>query len=424
MTGWLRGDPDAPRLRRWLVGLLVVLACLGVLLSALAVWTHTLVFNTDRWVKVVAPVGKDPKVTQAASVYLTNKAIEASDLQNRIANALPPRASYLAGPITEQVRAFVQPRVLKLLQDPRTYDLWVKLNQLAHEQLVAVLRGDSKLVQLNGDQVQLNLMPLIAQALDTVQQALPDALGNRITIPTLDPSASPDQMRQELSTALGRPLPSDFGTVVLFQGQQVTQVQSAVAAFDRLVWIIVIFTLVLIVACLILSPRRLRTVVQLGVGTVIALVVARVITHQVEQHIVSGLGTPNGIGVAKTVVTSAIDNLNGFTQWVIIAGIVVAVAAFLGAHPQWFVKARDVGAVAVGASGARAAALRSPAHRFIQAHRDGLQVVGVIVALLILFFATLSLWLAVLVIALLAVYEVLVLRLAAQPAQDLEAKIG
>ncbi len=421
---WLKSDADAPRLRRWLVGLLVVVACLAVLAAALAIWAHTLVFNTDKWVEVVAPIGKDPEVTQAASVYLTDKAIEASDLESRIAEALPTRAAFLAAPLTEQVRTFTQERVLQLLRDPRVYDLWVQLNAKAHERLVAVLRGESDVVQLEGDQVQLNLLPLIAQALEAVQEAMPDALGQRVAIPQIDASATADEMRQQLSTALGRPLPPDFGTVVLFESQQVTEVQTAVRLFDRFVWAIVIFALVLIAAAVALSPRKLRTGIQLGVGVVAAVVVARVITNRLEQSIVDGLAGRPGEGVARRVVTSALDNLNGFTQWLLIAGIVVAVAAFLASRPHWFVKARDWGAVAAGTGQARAAALRSPAHRFIGAHRDGLQIAGVVVALVLLFFLTLSIWLVILVIALLAVYEVLVLRLAAQPAGGAEPKAG
>jgi hypothetical protein len=421
---WLKSDPEAPRLRRWLVGLLVVVACLAVLASTLAIWAHTLVFNTDRWVEVVAPIGKDPAVTQKASVYLTDRAIEASDLQNRIAEALPPRAAFLAAPITEQVRTFTQERLLQVLRDPRVYDLWVKLNRVAHEHLIAVLRGESKVVQLQGDQVQLNLLPLIAKALDTVQQAMPDALGSRITIPTLDPSASPDEMRQQLSTALGRPLPSDFGTVTLFEGQQVSQVQTAVRLFDRLIWLLVIVTVLLVAAAVALSPAKLRTGVQLGIGTVVAFVLARIITHRIEQSIADGLSSQPGSGVAKGVISSAVDNLNGFTQWLIIAGIVVAVAAFLASRPQWFVKAKDWGAVAAGAGEARMSALRSPAHRFIGAHRDGLQVAGVVVALVILFFWTSSIWLAILVIALLAVYEVLMVRFAGPPADGPAPKVS
>ena len=418
---WFRGDPDAPRLRRWLVGVLVALACLAILVSALAIWAHTLVFDTDRWVEVVAPVGKDAEATQAASVYLTDKAIEATDLEARIGEALPPRAAFLAAPLTDEVRSFLQARVLNLLEDPRTYDLWLELNRRAHQRLVAVLRGESTFVQLEGDQVQLNLLPLIAEAIVRVQEILPQALDERLTIPTLDPSASPDEMRAELSTALGRPLPPEFGTVVLYEDQSVSEVQDAVRLFDRFVWLIVIVALVLIAASLALSPRRLRTVVQLGVGTVAAVVIARLITARLEERLVDALTQKPGSGVARTVVTSAIDNLDGVTRWLLVAGIVVAVAAFLASRPHWFAKARDWGAVAAGAGEARVAALRSPAHRFIGAHRDGLQIAGVALALVVLFFATPPPWLTLLVLAVLVVYEVLVLRLAASGPVDGQA---
>jgi len=38
----------APRLRRWLALILVVMAVVGLVISALALWSDSLVFNTDK----------------------------------------------------------------------------------------------------------------------------------------------------------------------------------------------------------------------------------------------------------------------------------------------------------------------------------------------------------------------------------------
>jgi len=83
VRGWISPPDPGPgtRLRRWMVTLLVVLASVGALLSAVALWTNGLLFNTDRWVETVGPVLQDPQVTHDLSVLLSERAIEATDLE-------------------------------------------------------------------------------------------------------------------------------------------------------------------------------------------------------------------------------------------------------------------------------------------------------------------------------------------------------
>ena len=57
----------APRLRTGVAAFLVVASVLAVLVSALALWTHGLVFDTDTYVGVVAPVLDDPEAREGAS---------------------------------------------------------------------------------------------------------------------------------------------------------------------------------------------------------------------------------------------------------------------------------------------------------------------------------------------------------------------
>ena len=62
----LRAAPSVPRRRiRWAslaAAFLLVLGCVGVPASVLAVWTHNQVSDTDRFVETVSPVIADPAV--------------------------------------------------------------------------------------------------------------------------------------------------------------------------------------------------------------------------------------------------------------------------------------------------------------------------------------------------------------------------
>ena len=116
------------RMRRLLIGLLVFLSCLAVVVSALTLWTHFTVMNTDGYMNLVGPIGKDPQATQNLSEYIGGQVIAATDLQQRVTDALPPRVQLLAGPITSYVEDFITKGAKRVLSSPKAYDLWLKIN--------------------------------------------------------------------------------------------------------------------------------------------------------------------------------------------------------------------------------------------------------------------------------------------------------
>ncbi|HEY5386771.1 MAG TPA: hypothetical protein VIL79_02610, partial [Thermoleophilia bacterium] len=88
------------RARTILVGLLILLTCLAVVVTGVAIWTHYTVLNTKGYINLVAPIGKDPEAIKALSGYVAGQVVTATDLQQRTQDALPPKAGFLAAPIT------------------------------------------------------------------------------------------------------------------------------------------------------------------------------------------------------------------------------------------------------------------------------------------------------------------------------------
>ena len=93
-----------PRWRRWTAGALIVISCALVPISVLAIWVRNQVLNTDRYVANVKPLATNPSVIATASTNVTNALFERVDVQDLAEEALPPRASFLAGPIASGVR--------------------------------------------------------------------------------------------------------------------------------------------------------------------------------------------------------------------------------------------------------------------------------------------------------------------------------
>src|SRR4051812_22412719 len=102
--------------RRTFVGALVLLFAILVPITITATWAHRTVLDTDTWISTVQPIAGDPAVTAAVSRQITDQLYLALDPQQRVADALPPRATFLAGPITNGTKSFVQQGVDTVLQ--------------------------------------------------------------------------------------------------------------------------------------------------------------------------------------------------------------------------------------------------------------------------------------------------------------------
>ncbi len=166
------------RWRSVLVYALAVLTCLSILTATVGVWAHRTLLNTDSWVNAVGPLADNPTVTDAVAKEVTTQLLTVIDAQQVAANALPDKAKVLAAPLTDAVGQFVERTVAEMLRTDQFKTFWVEANRRVHSLAVKVLRGDTKAVKTDNGTVQLNLLPLIGDALRFIQQKAPGLFGS------------------------------------------------------------------------------------------------------------------------------------------------------------------------------------------------------------------------------------------------------
>jgi hypothetical protein len=281
-----------------------------------------------------------------------------------------------------------------VLSSPQAYDLWLKVNEVAHEKIVALLRGDTTNAYIQGSDVKLNTLPLISQVLVWLDGKLPGALGTRFSPPVIAPATPPDEAIQQVSAWTGRTLPADFGQVTLLQNDSLGAAQTAVRWFDTLVWVMLVVTILLIAVTIWLSRHRRRTLIELGIGVAIALILTYVITKQGSDAIVSNIVSGGGLGAVRDVVSASLEPLTNLTIWVVVIGVIVAVAAWLsGRHDV------QVAVVTAGKRVARApedaVVAESPITVWVERYAHWLRIAGVVAGVILLLFATSS-WLGIL----------------------------
>jgi hypothetical protein len=330
------------RLRGLLIGVLIVLSCLAVVVTGLTWWSHYTVMDTEGYMSLVGPIGKDPQAIQRLSEYVGGEVIAVTDLQQRVTEALPERVQLLAGPITAYVEDFIVKGAHRVLSSPRAYELWLEVNRIGHEKIVALLRGDTTNVYVEGSDVRLNLLPLISRVLVWLDDRLPGALSDRMSPPVIESGASPEEGIQEVANWSGRPLPSDFGQITLLQSDALGPAQTAVKWFDRLTWILPLVTAVLIALTIWLSRRRARTAIALGIGAAVAIFITRVIVKRASLYLTEQLREGEGGHIARDVVDAALGPLTTVTIWICVVGVAVAVVV-------WLLGRKDVREAAVAA---------------------------------------------------------------------------
>jgi hypothetical protein len=398
-------------LRRVAAAVMITVGAFAIVVSTVGVWAARTAMDTDRWVATVAPLPRDPAVSAAMAEYTTAELFRVLDVENRVREVLPDRAAFVAGPLTGQVREAVRKTVNNVLVSDRFQRIWVEANRRVHQRALAILNGESSIVRVRHDRVEIDLLPLINQVLRELSANLPTMFGKQLTLPDLSSGEIPDNLRARVEDAVGVTLPANFAQFTVYDAGRLAAVQASVARARRDLIGLVVSTVLLIIVALLVSPSRRRTLLQFGLGLAVAAVVVTVALRRVREEVLLQVpaGTyRDGADAAVTTVFTGLRERGTQLLWV---GVVLALVMYLvgpGRAPVWM-----RGRVAAGARytwrgtarGAHAVAAHGPG--WTARHLDPVRVAGVVVAVILALL--LSSWMSLLVIVVaLAVFEVLV----------------
>lgn len=339
------GGSGRHRVRRTLTVILVVMTSLSVVAATTAIWMKRTVWDTDRYVALVAPLADDPAVTNALALRLTADAFTALNVRVRVEQALgsipklPPSASsLLAGPLTSGVQNVVEDRAQRFLASPAFASLWEQVNRQLHVKLVALLKGDYEQlpnVSVTGGEVQLNLIAAVARVLQQVVQQGADELGIDVTIPSIPSNLDSSAAIERLNSALGTTLPADFGQVTIMTRQQLEGYQQAAQRLNTLAGALFLLSIVLLVATILVSTSRRRAIIWLGLGITVAMLLGGIFLRRVEARITDSIARPGPKAAARDVFTQVGESLRGAAILVLIVVLLSALAAYLLGRPRW-----------------------------------------------------------------------------------------
>lgn len=405
------------RTRRILAPILVALTVVVFTITVPAAWGRRTILNTDRYVATVAPLANDPAVQESIATKVTAQVFATLDVETVISDALAgldERATVLAAPITNAIEGFVQDQVLRVVQSDAFATFWEEANRFVHTQVMAILRGEQEQVSVVEGKVLLNLVPLVNLALVQIEQVASGLIGRDVELPTIEPDTAHAEAVSRLEQALGIDLPETYGTIEVYDSEDLQALQDTLFTFQRLFILLLILIPVLIAVTLWVSTRRRRTLIQLTVGGAIGLVLVRRIAIIARDDLYESVDTDDfpSVRVLADELMSSLFRYTGVLLAIIL--LVLLIALVTGPYP-WAVAlrrwVRDLGR-GVGAAVGGKPLPDTGRVRWIREHRDALMLAGAVLAVVLFLWVDLS-WVAFLIVGvLLALYELALWRLA------------
>lgn len=389
-------DPDRGRgggaARRVGIVVLFIIALISGFVGNVSGWGWWFLFDTKNFVAVVAPLSDDDDVSRVIAQDLVDELFTTLDLEQEISNALPDRASFLAGPITNGAENFATDAVQRLIQSDAFQTIWRDALTRGHEVALAVLRGDTDRIKITNGEVVLDF----SGAADTVANAL-SSVG-------LDVVDTDD-------------LPDDFGQIVLFEDEQLGAVQDAVSLLDTFSFWLPIVALAAWLGALALARDRRRMFVNIGVAVALSYLLQLTVLRVVRRALLNDIPDSQNRDAASTVWDEVTLTLRQQLWSIVVIGVIIAAIAYFFGPSARAVRIRTAIVERIHAARGERDPDAEPdlAERIFSPYRRAFQVAIFVLALLYLLTASTLTVATVVVVAILTLVALALVELAAGP---------
>lgn len=312
-----REDRTASGHPRWVTALLI-LATIVTLLAVFSIWANRQALNTDEWVNTSSRLLANEQVDEHLSAFIAEQVFAQVDVEAKLEEALPAKLAPLAAAAAGGLQGLAPQAAERVLESPHTQELWSAANRRAHEALLRVLDGGGENISTENGNVVLDLRPLVEQ------------VGERVG-----------------ASELGAKLPADAGHITILKSDELSTAQKIVKLVRRLPIVLTLLAFVLYgLAIFLAGPgRRRRTLRSVGVGFVVAGVVALVLRSLGGSYVVDGLVKADSVRPAAAAVwgigTSLLVEVASST---IAFGVLVFLAALLAGPTRYAVALRRLAA--------------------------------------------------------------------------------
>ena len=318
-------------------------------LTLVSAWAVRTLTNTDRYVTTLQPLATDPVVTNFVADQATAQIFSHFNVQQKIQSALPIRASFIAAPLTAEIRGFTQTQLRKVTSSTYFAELWKKENHYTQEAAIAVLTGKAKPEIDKAQALAVSVTPVLNKGIDAL---------NAKGITVFNPLKQ--RLAQEQQLAIN-----------LVSNDQVSKAQTFFNLAINLRWVLLIGTPLIGLIAIAVGVERRRAALRVALAGVLGCLVAIVLMTVGRQEFINAVSQSNQ-EVATHVFDIVFRFLRGTIRWTLLVFVLLAVVFWLIGTSKWAVALRrsvGSGAKKVGSTASEAAHSDAAAKALDQLHR-------------------------------------------------------
>jgi len=289
--------------RHWVPWVLVVLAAVIALVSALNIWVKRQALDTNNFTNASVRLLEDPQVQSALSVYMVDQLYQNVDVAAQLQQNLPPQFKGIAAPLAGALRQLLVRATDTLLGRPRVQELWKQAVMRAHQLFIAVLDGKKQILQNTNGNVVLDLGPIVQEL---------------------------EQQGGLVGKVAGQ-LPPDVGQITVMKGDQLKTARNAVKVVRFLSYFLFFLVIAIYALAVYLATGRRRQVLMgIGVSGIVVGLIVLVVRRFAGNYLVDAL-TSNSVNKPAVSAVWAVETelLRNVGINVLIYGFFVILAAWI-----------------------------------------------------------------------------------------------
>jgi hypothetical protein len=373
-----------------------VLAAILTTPAAVAYWGQRTVNDSGRYVDTVAPLVDSPEVQAAVATRVTTVFEERVDVEAILNQAFAgvitkrPRLDALVPPLAGAINGLIENQVRAFLASDAFAEFWVTANTRLQQTLVRILEGApvTGAVSLQGDQVVLD----VSEVIDQVKQRLVD---------------------RGLTMVENLPIPATDRQIVLFDAPRLQKARTAYAVVNPVAQWLIVIVAVLYLAAVVLSRRRPRMTVAIGVALVANALLLAMALSLGRQLFIDALSDTE-FGSASSVVYGTLLSFLMRGQRVLLwLGLILVIVGWFAGGDTFGTAVRGTLSRGLEKAGAAMDGPATGPGRWVAANASWLRVVIAVLGGVVLLWGNQVseaqlFWAMVLVVVLLMVVQVLV----------------
>ena len=267
--------PKVSTWRLWVPWVLVTLAAVIALASALNIWVKRQALDTNNFTNASVRLLENPEVRSALSVYLVDQLYQNVNVPAQLEQNLPAQFKGIAAPLAGALRQLLVRAADTFLQRPRIQALWKEAVMRAHKLFIGVLNGDKGILQTTNGNVVLNLRPIVQQL----------------------------EQQGGLVGRIAAQLPPNVGQITILQGNQLHTARQAVKLVRFLSYFLFFLVLALYaLAAYLATGRRRQLLLGIGISAIVVGLLILVVRRYTGDYLINALTSNSANKPAVSVV--------------------------------------------------------------------------------------------------------------------------